>query len=150
MHGALAGPLGSGRGGDTPFDGLRLVMRKSGAVPLTLLATAALATAPGCNEHPREVRNCVDAENHIVGDSRCNPSPSPGGSGGGGYHYVYGGASGGSIGDTVEAGSSAPEDGAVVVSGESGDVVRGGFGSGESGEHGGEGGAHGGGEGGGE
>jgi len=125
-------------------------MRKSGAVPLTLLATAALATVPGCNEHHREVRNCVDAENHIVGDSRCNPSPSPGGSGGGGYHYVYGGASGGSIGDTVEAGSREPEDGAVVVSGESGDVVRGGFGSGEGGEHGGEGGAHGGGEGGGE
>ena len=122
-------------------------MRKSGAVPLTLLATAALATAPGCNEHPREVRNCVDAENHIVTDSRCNPSPLPGGSGGGGYHYVYGGASGGSIGDTVERGLSEPEAGAEVVSGESGAVVRGGFGSGESGGHGGGGG---GGEGGGE
>ena len=145
MHGALAGPLGSGRGGDTPFDGLRLVMRKSGAVPLTLLATAALATAPGCNEHPREVRNCVDAENHIVTDSRCNPSPLPGG--GGGYHYVYGGASGENIGDTVERGSSKPEAGAEVVSGESGSVVRGGFGSGESGAHGGgESGGEGGGE----
>jgi hypothetical protein len=118
-------------------DGLRLIMRKSGAVPLTLLATAALATAPGCNEHPREVRNCVDAENHIVSDSRCSPAPSPGGSGGGGYHFEYGGASGGSLGDTVESGSSEPEDGAVVVSGEKGDVVRGGFGSSESGAHGG-------------
>jgi hypothetical protein len=50
---------------------------------------------------------------------------------------VYGGASGGSLGDTVESGSSEPEDGAVVVSGEKGDVVRGGFGSSESGAHGG-------------
>jgi hypothetical protein len=121
-------------------------MRKSGAVPLTLLATAALAAASGCNDHPKEVRNCVDAENHIVRDSRCNPSPSPGGPGGGGYRYVYGGASGGSVGDTVERGSSEPEAGADVVSGQSGDVVRGGFGSGEGGAHGGESGGEGGGE----
>jgi hypothetical protein len=118
------------------------IMRKSRTVPLTLLATAALAAA-GCNDHPREVRNCVDAENHIVPDSRCGPSPSPGGSGGGGFHYVYDGASGGRVGDTVQRGSSEPEAGAQVVSGETGDVVRGGFGSGEGG---GEGGAHGGGE----
>jgi hypothetical protein len=118
-------------------------MRKSGAVPLTLLATAALAAAPGCNDHLKEVRNCVDAENRIVRDSRCNPSPPSGGSGGGGFHYVYGGASGGGIDDTVVGGSREPEAGAKVISGESGDVVRGGFGSGESG-------AHGGGEGGGE
>ena len=118
-------------------DGLRSVMRRSGAVPLTLLTTVALATASGCDDRQREVRNCVDAENHIVRDSRCNPSPSSGGSGGGGYHYVYGGASGESIGDTVEGGSSEPEAGAMVVSGESGDVVRGGFGSSESGAHGG-------------
>ncbi len=127
-------------------DGLRWIMRKSGAVPLTLLATAALATSPGCNEHSREVRNCVDAGNHIVRDSGCNPSPSPGGSGGGGYHFVYGGASGGSIGDTVEGGSSEAAAGAEVVSGESGSVVRGGFGSGESGAHGGGEGGEGGGE----
>jgi hypothetical protein len=121
-------------------------MRKSGAVPLTLLATAALAAVSGCNDHPKELRNCVDAENHIVRDSRCNPSPSPGSSGGGGYHFVYGGASGGAIDDTVVGGSNEPEAGAQVVSGESGDVVRGGFGSSESGAHGGEGGGEGGGE----
>jgi hypothetical protein len=124
-------------------DELSLIMRKSGAVPLTLLATAALTTAPGCNDRHNEVRNCVDAANHIVSDSRCNSSPSSGGSGTGGYHFLYGGASGGGAGDTVEGGSSAPEVGADVISGESGDVVRGGFGSGESG-------GHGGGEGGGE
>lgn len=131
------------------FDGVRFIMRRSGAVPLTLLATAALATAPGCNDHPREVRNCVDAENHIVRDSQCNPPPSPAGSGGGGYHYVYGGASGESVGDTVEGGSREPGADAEVFSGESGAVVRGGFGSGESGGRGSEGGGHGG-EGGGE
>jgi hypothetical protein len=118
------------------------IMRKSRAVPLTLLATAALAAA-GCNDHPREVRNCVDAENHIVPDSRCDPSPSSRGAGGGGFHYVYGGASGGTVGDTVEEGSSESEAGARVVSGETGGVVRGGFGSGDAG---GESGAHGGGE----
>lgn len=114
-------------------------MRRSGAVPLTLLATAALAIAPGCNDHHKEVRNCVDAENRIVRDSQCGPSPSSGG--GSGYHYVYGGASGESIGDSVEGGSREPEEGAEVFSGESGHVVRGGFGSSESGGHaGGEGG----------
>jgi hypothetical protein len=122
------------------------MMRKSGAVPLTLLATAALAAVSGCNDHPKELRNCVDAENHIVRDSLCNPSPSPGRSGGGGYHFVYGGASGGGIDDTVVGGSNEPEAGAEVVSGESGAVVRGGFGSSESGAHGGEGGGEGGGE----
>jgi hypothetical protein len=127
-------------------DGYDSIMRRSGAVPLTLLATAALATTPGCNDHLKEVRNCVDAENHIVRDSRCNPPSSSGGSGGGGYHYVYGGASGESMGDTVEGGSSEPEAGAEVFSGESGDVVRGGFGSGESGAHGGGEGGEGGGE----
>jgi hypothetical protein len=137
---SLAFPQGVGD------DGQRSIMRKSGAVPLTLLATAALAAASGCKDHPKEVRNCVDAENRIVRDSRCNSSPSSGGSGGGGYHYVYGGASGGGIDDTVEGGSKEPESGAEVVSGESGDVVRGGFGSSESGAHGGESGGEGGGE----
>ena len=62
---------------------------------------------------------------------------------------MYGGASGESVGDTVEGGSREPGADAEVFSGESGAVVRGGFGSGESGGRGGEGGGHGG-EGGGE
>jgi hypothetical protein len=123
-------------------------MRRSGAVPLTLLATAALA---GCNDHPKEVRNCVDADNHIVLDSQCSSTPSPvGHGGGGGFHYVYGGSSGESVGDTVKGGSSEPEPEATVVSGESGEVVRGGFGGGEGEGHAGGEGGHGGGEGGGE
>lgn len=115
-------------------------MRKSQSVPLTLLAAAALSASVGC-DHPTEVRNCVDAQHHIVPDDRC-------GHYGGGSYFVYGGASGGRSGDTVVGGASEPEEGARVVSGESGAVVRGGFGGGEGGE-GGEGG-HGGGEGGGE
>jgi hypothetical protein len=105
-------------------------MRKSKAVPLSVLAAAALLAATGCDDHRSEVRNCVDAQNHIVPDSRCGQSPPSGGSAGG-YHYIYDGASGGNIGDTVEGGSGEPEAGARIVSGETGAVVRGGFGGGD-------------------
>jgi hypothetical protein len=121
-------------------------MRKSQAVPLTLLAAAAFTISTGC-DHPVQVRNCVDAQAHIVPDNSCDRS----GGGGGGYHYIYGGASGGRNGDTVEGGSLEPASGARVVSGDTGAVVRGGFGGGEGGEgseggHGGGEGGHGGGE----
>jgi hypothetical protein len=109
-------------------------MRKSQAVPLFLLAAAALGTGPGCDDHRREVRNCVDDQNHIVSDQKCDHPGSYGGSyggGPGGYRYVYGGASGGNMGDTVEGGNAEPEAGAEIVSGETG-TVRGGFGSGEA------------------
>ncbi len=117
-------------------------MRKSQAVPLTLLAAATLSTASGCDRHPREVRNCVDSQNHIVSDEKCDHPAFYGGyygGGAGGYRYLYGGASGGGMGDTVMGGNASPEADAVVFSGESGSVVRGGFGGGEAGEHGGEG-----------
>ena len=121
-------------------------MRKSRAVPLTLLAAGALALQTSC-DHPTQVRNCVDTENHIVPDNSC----AHGGSGGGlGYHYIFGGASGGRNGDSVVGGSLEPAEGARVVSGDTGAVVRGGFGGGEGGEgeggHGGGEGGHGGGE----
>jgi hypothetical protein len=108
-------------------------MRKSQAVPLVLLAAAAIGTSPGCDDRPREVRNCVDDQNHIVSDQKCDHPGFYGGyygGGSGGFRYVYGGASGGSMGDTVVGGSAAPATGAVIVSGETG-TVRGGFGSGE-------------------
>ncbi len=97
-------------------------MRKSSAVPLTLLAALA-AFATGCHDTP-ESRNCVDPQGRIVPDANCS---THGGSGGIGYHYLYGGRSGGRIGDAVEGGSSTPS--------ESG-VSRGGFGhgGGEGGE----------------
>lgn len=99
-------------------------MRKSQTVPLTLLAVSALGVPPGCDSRPTEVRNCVDSQNHIVSDDRCD---HPALYSGGGYHFVYGGASGGKMGDTVVSGSDTPEAGARVVSGETG-VSRGGFG----------------------
>lgn len=119
-------------------------MRKSSSVPLTLLATAAIAMPSGCDNRPREIRNCVDAQNHIVSDDRCDrPSSYVGGGGAG--HYIYGGSSGGRVGDTVFGGAETPRAGAVIVSGESG-VVRGGFGGEGEGGGRGEGGGHGGGE----
>jgi hypothetical protein len=88
-------------------------MRKSGEVPLTLLAAVALASI-GCQH---KARHCVDAKNHLMPDSACEANA------GIGYHYVSGGSSGGHVGDTV------------VGAGESG-VSRGGFGhaSGDGGE----------------
>jgi hypothetical protein len=114
-------------------------MRKSREVPLTLLATVALAAGSGCS-HPREVRNCVDAQGRIVPDSVCETHH-------GGmvpFFFLYGGRSGGRFGDTVIGGRATPTAGANIYSGESGRVigrgsssaaVRGGFGA-----HGGEGG----------
>ncbi len=95
-------------------------MRKSKEVPLTLLATLALM-ASGCN---RETRNCVDAQGRIVPNGNCSTSRT----GAGGYHYIYGGASGGRIGDTVVGGRSTPSSG----------ISRGGFGHAGGGVGGGE------------
>jgi len=100
-------------------------MRKSREVPLTLLVALALSST-ACNRQS-ETRNCVDAQNRIVPEADCH-SPS---SGGGCFHYVYGGASGGRVGDTVERGSTSS-------GGEEEGVERGGFGHGEGGEGGGE------------
>ena len=117
-------------------------MRKSQTVPLTLLAAAAFSAGSGC-DHPREIRNCVDSQNHIVSDEKCDHPAAYGGyygGGAGGYRYLYGGASGGSMGDTVVGGNANADPDATIVSGEHGTTVRGGFGGGE-----GEGGGHGGG-----
>lgn len=70
-------------------------MRKSSAVPLTLLAAAAMVSI-GCHDEPR---HCVDAQNHLQPDLYCNSAAV------GGYHYVYGGSSGGHYGDVVEGAS---------------------------------------------
>jgi hypothetical protein len=96
-------------------------MRKSREVPISLLATLALFTT-GCRTP--ETRNCVDAQGHIVPDIDCQVSAP-----GTGYHYVYGGSSGGHIGDFVYGGSSTPSDAGVS---------RGGFGHGGGGDAGGE------------
>jgi hypothetical protein len=99
-------------------------MRKSRDVPLTILAALALSSA-ACNDTP-VTKNCVDAQGHIIPDTTCQTHY-------GGAHYVYGGRSGGHLGDTVFGGSDT----------EAG-VSRGGLGSEGDGHGGGEGG-HGGG-----
>ncbi len=98
-------------------------MRKSREVPITLLAVLAMFVT-GCRETP-ESRNCVDAQGRIVPEPNCQAS-SPGMS----YHYIYGGSSGGNVGDSVVGGSTSS-------SRESG-VSRGGFGHAGGGEGGGE------------
>jgi hypothetical protein len=86
-------------------------MRKSREVQLTLLAAVALASI-GCHDQPR---HCVDAQSRLLPDSNCELHP-----GIGGIHYIYGGSSGGHVGDMVIGAS----------------VSRGGFGhgGGEGGE----------------
>jgi len=62
---------------------------------------------------------------HIVPDERCDNEPFTGsvilpGS----YHYLYGGASGGHMGDTVTGGLWQPKYGARIVSGDTGATVH--------------------------
>jgi hypothetical protein len=80
-------------------------MRRSREVPLTLLASLALSFT-AC-----EQRDCVDAQGRKLPDSACHTGGS-GVAGAVGAHYIYGGRSGGHLGDTVIGGS----------------VTRGGFG----------------------
>lgn len=89
-------------------------MRKSREVPLTLLAIVALSIT-ACRDEPQ---NCVDAQNHLLPSGACQSGSTVPGA-----HYVYGGSSGGHVGDAV-VGSS---------------VTRGGFGGfGSSGSGGGD------------
>ena len=70
-------------------------MRKSADVQLILLAAVALSVT-ACRE---ESRNCVDEQNHLLPASSCQSSAP-------GAHYVYGGSSGGHVGDAVVGASS--------------------------------------------
>lgn len=88
-------------------------MRKSKEVPITLLAALALSTT-GC-EPPQH--SCVDSTGHLAPESYCQNQAT-------GYSYVYGGSSGGHIGDAVIGASSSPSDAGVS---------RGGFGHGDGG-----------------
>jgi hypothetical protein len=76
-------------------------MRRSREVHLTLLAVVALSLT-GCRD---ERADCVDPHNYKLPDSACQAG-SPG------ARYIYGGATGGHVGDAVIGGS----------------VTRGGFG----------------------
>ncbi len=73
------------------------MVRKSAAVPLTILASvaafsAAVVSDHGCGGRPA---HCVDAQNHLAPDASCQTLSAYG------YHYVYGGSSGGHFGDVV-------------------------------------------------
>lgn len=98
-------------------------MRKSREVPITLLAVLAMFVT-GCRETP-ESRNCVDAQGRIVPEGNCQA-----GSSGMSYRYIYGGSSGGHVGDLVVGGSTSPSS--------SSGISRGGFGHAGGGEGGGE------------
>ncbi len=85
-------------------------MRKSREVRLTLLAAVAVAVT-GC----RQNRNCVDPQGHLEPDGYCQASDSSRL----GYHYVYGGWSGGRLGDSVVGASSTPRGGFGSIDGSS-------------------------------
>jgi hypothetical protein len=72
-------------------------MRRSKDVPLTLLAALALSIT-ACRDQRED---CVDARNRLLPNSACQYT----GGGYGGAHYIYGGRSGGHIGDSVMGGS---------------------------------------------
>ena len=69
-------------------------MRKSREVPLTLLTVVALSLT-ACRDQNRD---CVDAYGHKLPDASCDAGAT-------GAHYVYGGSSGGHVGDVVIGGS---------------------------------------------
>ena len=91
-------------------------MRRSREVHLTLLASLAVTLTACTPEH----KDCVDAQGRILPDSACQASRPAGG-----IHYIYGGSSGGHIGDYVVGGSTSSHS-----------ILRGGFGA--TGESGGE------------
>jgi hypothetical protein len=93
-------------------------MRKSREVKLTLLAAVALSMTACRSEH----RDCVDKQGRIEPDSFCQAT---GGGTGSTYHYIYGGSSGGHMGDAVIGGSSTPRGGFGGVGGGGGDAAGG-------------------------
>lgn len=88
-------------------------MRKTREVKLTVLAAVALSMT-ACRSGRR---NCVDSSGRIEPDSFCQAT---GGGPGSSYHYVYGGASGGHIGDAVVGGSVTPRGGFGAFGGDGG------------------------------
>jgi hypothetical protein len=106
-------------------------MKRTSHITLGVVAGMALAFTSGCRS--AQHRDCVDANNRIVNDQACNADDDKrrqqgGGMGYGGYHWIYGGSSGGRVGDAVVGGSATPSSGAI------GGVSRGGFGgTGDSG-----------------
>lgn len=102
-------------------------MKRTSHITLGLLATAALAFTSGCHRTP-EHRDCVDERNMIANEQNCQLADQQRRNGYSGYvpyHYMYGGSSGGHVGDAVVGGNASPGMGSHASSGTS----RGGFGS---------------------
>jgi hypothetical protein len=106
-------------------------MKRTQHITLGLLAGMALAFTSGCNRRP-ERRDCVDESGRITGEQNCQMADERRRSGYIGpmpyYHYLYGGSTGGHMGDAVVNGNPVPG----MSSGSSGffgGVSRGGFGS---------------------
>ena len=93
-------------------------MRRSREVKLTVLAALALSMT-ACREH----RDCVDAQGHLELDAFCKAT---GGGPGSTYRYIYGGSSGGHIGDSVVGGSTTPRGGFGAIGGHFGGHASGG------------------------
>ncbi len=108
-----------------------LSLKKSSNITLGLLATLAVAFTSGCNR-TAERRDCVDEQNRIVGQDNCVNAETQRRGGYGGYipyHWLYGGSSGGRVGDTVFNGNSAPGMRGGSSMGSPSGTTRGGFGS---------------------
>jgi len=105
-------------------------MKRTQHITLGLLAGMALAFTSGCSRRP-ERRDCVDEAGRIANDQNCQMVEQRRHSGYTGilpyYHYLYGGSSGGHIGDQVFNGN--PAAGMGASSSAVGGVSRGGFGS---------------------
>ena len=102
-------------------------MKKSKAVPATLVASIAAIVVAGCG-NSTQVRRCVDDQGNVLPDTQCtNPSTSTYRSGF--YpHWVYGGSLNGR---RVSGYSSTPSSSHDIVN-SSGSVIRRGFGGGSS------------------
>jgi hypothetical protein len=92
-------------------------MRKSREVHLTVLAAVALSMTACRTQH----RDCIDNQGRKEPDSYCDVT-----GGGGIYHYVYGGSSGGHLGDSVLGGSTTPRGGFGGIGGGDGGHSAGG------------------------
>ena len=109
-------------------------MKKSSQITLGLVASVAMAFTVGCRRST-QAQNCVAADNRIVADSWCDESDERQRSNPGmyyPYHWMYGGSSGGRLGDTVFNGSPTPTPGVAISRGGFGSSMKGASGGGRA------------------
>jgi hypothetical protein len=112
-------------------------MKKSRAVPVTLLAAAAFLSLTGC-EKKKQLQRCVDESRNVVEDGKCEDKQRQGGAGIHGYPFYrwYYGGGGYVVGQPAMGGSFDPAPHVDVVrasSPEGAAIIRGGFGQGFTG-----------------